>query len=90
MELTISQETVYDRADEMLFVASLDNQRKYFGSLVPPCSSNTYPTITLISDNLPSNQIKIGLGRPEYLYEGQDLRLSNNILERLKQDNKIK
>ncbi len=55
-----------------------------------------YSTITIIEpyydlDSLKSNQIKISLGYPNDTYfDGEDLRLTNNIIDRLKHDKKAK
>jgi hypothetical protein len=98
LELTIDHDEIEKRINGYgkQFVVSLDDIRKYSGLLIPITSSIVYSTITIIQphydlDSLQSNQIKISLGYPnESYFVGQDLRLSDDIVERLKQDNKIK
>ena len=98
LELTINHESIKDRINNYgkQFVASLDDKRQYSGLLVPITSSMIYPTITIVQpyfdlDSLQSDQIKISLGYPNDSYfDSEDLRLTNDIVNRLKQDNKIK
>jgi len=98
LELTINHALIENRINNYgkQFVASLDDKRQYSGLLVPITSSMIYPTITIIQpyfdlDSLQSNQIKISLGYPNCSYfDSEDLRLTNDIVNRLKKDNKIK
>lgn len=98
LELSINHESIKNRINNYAkqFVASLDDKRQYSGLLVPITSSMIYPTITIVEpyfdlDSLQSNQIKISLGYPNDSYfDSEDLRLTKDILNRLKQDNKIK
>lgn len=98
LDLTIDHETIMDRIKGYgrQFVVVLDDKRQYSGLLISRTSSIIYPDITIISptfslDSLQSNQIKISLGYPNASYfDGEDLRLTKAIVDRLKQDNKIK
>jgi hypothetical protein len=98
LELTINHDAIKNRINNYVgqFVVSLDDKRQYSGLLIPTTSSMIYSTITIIEpyydlDSLKSNQIKISLGYPNDTYfDGEDLRLTNNIIDRLKHDNKAK
>jgi hypothetical protein len=98
LELTINHDSIENRVSGFgkQFVVSLDDERQYSGLLVPITSSMIYPTITIIQpyfdlDSLKLNQIHVGLGYPnEKYFDGEDLRLTKNIVNRLKLDNKLK
>ena len=98
LELAINHDLIENRIDDYgkQFVVSLDNDRQYTGLLIPITSSMIYTTITIIQpyfdlDSLQSNQIKISLGYPnENYFDNNDLRLTQDIINRLKLDNKIK
>ncbi|MFC2138161.1 hypothetical protein ACFLTE_08310 [Bacteroidota bacterium] len=98
LTMSINYDIIKSRIEDSYkqFVTILNDERQYSGLIIPLTSSRIFNTITIIEpyyefDSLKSNQIKISLGYPtEDFFDGEDLRLNEDIINRLKLDDKLK